>query len=461
MRVKMCFLAVMAVLVIVPLIGFNWKKESVSPIDNRMLTELDFSVGDKTAQLDSFVKDRIGFRNESINLYTLLNDRLFGEMVHPTYTYGKDGYVFFKLSAQQADEEFIDAFCAYLQKAQEYCESRDIPFFYCINPSKTTVYSRYLPAGYTYRNDFLDSLYRKLEEYEINYISNVELLQKKSQTEQIYNVKYDAGHWNDLGCFYGTNHLLTAVSEIFPAVKPHSPADFIRGIELETSLPVSQFPIQEEVPYFENRSETLVENRAGEYAEIRLNPNFRSFGVHINQNPGSENLPRVLFFHGSYYNGRVRFYDTSFQETYQVHNYQNFIELDYYVNLFQPDCVILESAEYATTRGYFDIGRLREKRLNPAYQEVKDQVCDQISLAELPYEKTEQGGITSLHFQSEENYAFGYLQINGTFFDLEMGDGEITCTISSENANLKNLEKASLILFSDWPSSAQESPALP
>ena len=129
--------------------------------------------------------------------------------------------------------------------------------------------------------------------------------------------------------------------------------------------------------------------------------------------------------------------------------------------LFQPDCVILESAEYATTRGYFDIGRLREKRLNPAYQEVRDQVCDQISLADLPYEKTEQGAITILHFRPEESYAFGYLQINGTFFDLEMGDGEITCTISSENANLKNLEKASLILFSDWPSSAQESPVLP
>ena len=29
-----------------------------------------------------------------ITAYTVLNDRLFGKMVHPIYEYGKDGYVF-------------------------------------------------------------------------------------------------------------------------------------------------------------------------------------------------------------------------------------------------------------------------------------------------------------------------------------------------------------------------------
>ncbi len=58
-------------------------------------------------------------------------------------------------------------------------------------------------------------LYQKMNEYNINYISNVELPEEKSFEEQIYNVKFDAGHWNDLERFYGTNHLLEKVSEYF------------------------------------------------------------------------------------------------------------------------------------------------------------------------------------------------------------------------------------------------------
>lgn len=113
---------------------------------------------------------------------------------------------------------------------------------------------------------------------------------------------------------------------------------------------------------------------------MKLDENYRGFGVHVNKNPGLGKLPRVLFFHGSYYNPRVRFYNTSFQETYQVHNYQNLINFDYYFNLFKPECVIIEIAEYATTRGYFNIDRLKNKLLNPPYGTIKAQPHDSYKL---------------------------------------------------------------------------------
>ena len=46
-------------------------------------------------------------------------------------------------------------------------------------------------------------MYEKLEEYGVNYITNEYVLKEKSETEQVFNVKYDAGHWNDLGAFTG------------------------------------------------------------------------------------------------------------------------------------------------------------------------------------------------------------------------------------------------------------------
>ena len=419
-KIRNLFLIVMAILVSLPNLCFNWEKDSISPIDNRKLTEFGLESGDKTSMIESFVKDRIGFRSGSIDLYTELNDTLFGEMVHPTYMYGKDGYIFAKVVAEVVDKEFIDTFCSYLQKVQQYCTDRDVPFLYCINPSKTTVYNRYLPAGYTYRNDFLENLYESLERYGIHYISNVELLTDKSMTEQVYNVKYDAGHWNDLGCFYGTNHMLGEISKNFPAVKPHTKEDFEIFQKEETTLPVSHFQIQEQVPFYVNKGEEHVTNCAEAFSSIRLDKNYHAFGVFENRNPGFENLPKVLFFHGSYYNSRVQFYNTSFQESYQVHNYQNFIDFDYYFNLFKPDCVILETAEYATTCSYFDPERLQEKQLNPPYETVKHVVHAERNMEELEYTIDTKDAITTVSLELERPYSYGYLLLGEEEFDLQI-----------------------------------------
>ncbi len=435
-KIRNLFLIVMAILVSLPILCFNWEKDSISPIDNRKLTEFSLESGDKTSMIESFVKDRIGFRSGSIDLYTELNDTLFGEMVHPTYMYGTNGYVFFKIGAALADKEFIDTFCSYLQKVQQYCTDRDVPFLYCINPSKTTVYNRYLPAGYTYRNDFLENLYESLERYGIHYISNVELLTDKSMTEQVYNVKYDAGHWNDLGCFYGTNHILGEISKNFPAVKPHTKEDFEIFQKEETTLPVSHFQIQEQVPFYVNKGEEHVTNCAEAFSSIRLDKNYHAFGVFENRNPGFENLPKVLFFHGSYYNSRVQFYNTSFQESYQVHNYQNFIDFDYYFNLFKPDCVILETAEYATTRSYFDPERLREKQLNPPYETVKPVVHAERNMEELEYTIDTKDAITTVSLELERPYSYGYLLLGEEEFDLQISGTSAQCSIRTEK--LKN-----------------------
>lgn len=45
-----------------------------------------------------------------ITAFTTLNDVLFSEMIHPTYTYGEEGYVFFDYTDEIVDHEFIESF---------------------------------------------------------------------------------------------------------------------------------------------------------------------------------------------------------------------------------------------------------------------------------------------------------------------------------------------------------------
>ena len=94
-KIRVVFLVILCIALLLPLMNFNLEKNYASPIDNRMLTEWDLSGGDVTDMVESYINDRIGFRTEAIDTYTELNDEVFGMMVHPTYTYGKDGYVFF------------------------------------------------------------------------------------------------------------------------------------------------------------------------------------------------------------------------------------------------------------------------------------------------------------------------------------------------------------------------------
>lgn len=316
---------------------------------------------------------------------------------------------------------------------QNYCEERNVPFLYCLNPSKVTVYEQYLPKGYSYQNKVNKIMKEKLEEYQIHYISNEELLKEKSKKEQVYNVKFDAGHWNDLGAFYGSNHVLESVQEEFPQVSLIEKDGFDIRTVVQTSLPVSHFEIYEEVPAFLDKNQENIENISEAYGGIKLNENYHEFSYLVNHAVESEELPRVLMFQGSYYNGRQQFLQSAFREYITVHNYENFIDLDYYFNIFQPDYVILESAEYATNGNYFSYWGLETKELNPKL-EIEEYEKEIQFLEEYSYEVEEQGNLVTIRMNMDSLPKRGYLIVGNRQFDFSINTEEetITCTVDKQ-----------------------------
>lgn len=443
--VRIIFLSVFMIMVILPAVLMNTEIGAISEINNSVLPDITISDGIDTSQIDDYLSNRIGFYDEAVTANIYLNDKLFGEMEHPTYTYGKDGYVFFKMNNNNVDVNFISAFCAYLKKMQDYCEDRNVPFIYCINPSKSSVYTEYLPEGYNYSNKFLDELYKQLELNNINYISNVELLREKAQTEQVYNIKYDAGHWNDLGEFYGTNNLLKKVGEYYSDVSENT-LDMFNVETIVEVASVSKFTINEEVPKITCKSHENIQNLAEHYRGLKINENHSAFAYIKNTGVNDESdIPRVAFFHGSYYNRNRHFYDCVFKETYAIHNYQNIMDLDYYFNIFQPECVILETAEYATGRSYFDIQKLNNKTLNPTLDTVIGNSHEEVLLSELDYNTEENGNLNTITFESNVNYKYGYVNINNIVYDLNISGKTISCTIDKTRAI--NFDNSIVYLF--------------
>ena len=363
------FLAMVAV----PALLLDTRQNVVSEIDNRRLVELPVWGSETyTDEFESYIKDRIGGREQMISLYAKLHDTAFGELTHPTYTYGKDGYIFFNMHHNIAYQWFHQLFAQTVLKLQEYCEQREIPFYFIWEPEKISVYRQYLPEGVDYENTWTEMLLQEMRDLGIHVIDTGEVLREKAQTEQVFNVRYDAGHWNDLGCLYATNQVLARIREDLPAVKLLTEEDYEMTSEVAHALINSDFVVDEEVPKLELKGsyQDVSKDWSG---EVTLNSRYPHFHYYINEAEGAETLPKILFFQGSYYNRGTQFLVPASSEYIGVHNYQNVLNLDYYVNVFEPDVVLLDAAEYVLSPTYFDQSTMNHLDLPPALSAVKEE----------------------------------------------------------------------------------------
>lgn len=355
-KLKIIFITIFTIFMMIPLVFFNFKENYVSELDNRMLRErpsLTQINGDTLKDIFKYIEDRLWGRELAITTYTTINDKVFGELVHPSYTYGKDGHVFFKMGNEIKYGDYHDLFVDSVIKIRDYVESRGGKFYMMINPEKTSVYTEYLPEGVNYNRDWIEQLEAKLKLNGINYIDNTSLLREKSKTEYVYDKMYDSGHWNDLGAFYGVNNLLASINKDFPAVKTLELSDFDISKKIQTSLKTSRFNIYDESPEFTLKNEENYVDVTDRYSNLELDPNFPTYSVTVNNSTKVENLPKALVFQGSYLNGREKYLKSRFSEYIAIHNYQNIFNVDYYYNIFNPDIVVFEVAEYTIKDGYF------------------------------------------------------------------------------------------------------------
>ena len=428
---------IFAAVLILPLALFNFTPEAMSEIDNRMLAGNPFEVEyeadeevDRTGDIENYINDRIGLRDEMILSYTVLNDKLFGKMVHPTYSYGKDGYVFGAgVSTEQNIREFHVDYADMVAEIQKYCEDRGVPFLFVFNPAKAAVYTDKVSGGINYSRGWVDQFLGELDARGINYLDNtVTLKELRAEGIESFNRKYDANHWNDLGAFYGTQKMLERLNELDPAVHVNELSEFTVGAEHEETLPVSQFPINEEVPKLESSAEyvRLQEQYAG---ELERHPSHQSFGYYVNQSRKDEGSPRVLVFQGSYMNGKgEKYFINALGEYIHVHDYENVMNFPYYFNIFRPDCVVLEVGEYTVSEKYFDAEKLKTVQFNPPLEKTEHREV-KISPEALTVEKGE--ALTKIFWATEETYECVWLQAENVY-DMAAAEGGYTATVLAE-----------------------------
>lgn len=436
--VRVLTVILFAMCILIPVLTFNFEEDAISLIDNRKLTANPFSEealndgSSFTNRFENYISDRIGFRDDMILAYAILNDRLFHKMVHPVYVYGKDGYVFGEgLTVDVVYTEYHQAFADMVKKIQDYCEARGVPFLFAFDPAKPAVLTDYIPAGINYDRTWVDSFLAALDERNVRYIDNTPLLKEKvSLGEMVFNQKFDANHWNGLGAYYGTNAMLEELKKDFPAVHINTLDEMTVEEKLQTSLLVSEFPINEMVPSIMVDMTSIRDNASAYTEELNRHSQYSVFGYYINETRIEEGAPRALVFQGSYMNGvGYKYFANGFGEYIYVHDYQNVIDFPYYFNIFQPDCVIFEVAEYTFDDSYFNYDNMCAMDLNPVLQTVinKSDIYEN-QLLETDSFSVERGDmLTVIRWAYADSADYVWLKMDKEYDMKRVGDGfEVT-----------------------------------
>lgn len=435
-HLKIFFILLFSVILLLPLAFFNRQPNYISEIDNRKLAEfpnLDKINSETFTDIYKYINDRIGFREEIIQSYGILNNKLFDILVHPAYIYGQDEYVYFGMYQKNYDEH-ARQFTKSLKEIKDYVESRGGKFYVLINPEKTSVYTEQLPKGVNYNRTWMQLIEKDLTDYGVNFIDNTEELKKRSSIEQVYNRQYDAGHWNDLGAFYGVNNLLQLIEKDDYRVKPHIKEDFEITQEIKKYLPTSKFQVNESVPVFNLKQP--YEDLTKKYdKEIYRDAQQNHFSYIKSDN---SELPKALVFQGSYLNGREKYLADRFSEYIAVHNYQNIFDIDYYYNIFQPDIVVFEVAEYTINNIYFDLTKMKNMQLNPVVP--KDIVYTEENNIKYSIEKGDV--IDKLVFSGiPTNIEYIYFKMGNKIYDIKYVDGKYSLSVKSESLVIKGDEE--------------------
>ena len=350
---EIAFIAFFVLVMIIPVILMNHKKEQFSESENKMLAEWpEFSWSDTLlSEVSEYFEDRIGFREVAIETYTEFNNAVFGVMVNPLFMWGEEGHIYYKdkdyIAAYQrnnTDKEYIDSMVSFLEKTNDYLHSKDIEFLYFVCPDKKTIYPEYFPKTVNvnpYNDSVLDYLDSKMSASEVKYINPRDYLTAAKANSVVYNKLYDATHWNDLGGFIGESLIDEYVQEKFTDVPRLDASNFDIEYVTMKSLDNAKFKINEVVPLY-----NLREDYTADYTEL-LRPSMQCnsdtfYTHHINSTAPNNRI--LLVFTDSYLQAHQKFYDNRFKEVYFVHR-QNYDYLQYFVNLVFPDMVIFETAE--------------------------------------------------------------------------------------------------------------------
>jgi len=233
-RLQIIFILVFGLFLILPVALINWKDETVSEAEKRILAPKAKLILDNgninlnfATDFETWINDNIGLRSPIIianaklqyHIFDVLSnnsDMLLGP--HGEFNYATEYMIQDYQHKNLYSEEYLKEFTDSFQTINDYLATKEIDLFYYQCRDKHSIYPEYFPNTVIQYGEFskTDGMISALNENTtINVIDPKQDLIDAKKTYQTYSRYGDPTHWSYRGAYVGYLRLMNDINSEF------------------------------------------------------------------------------------------------------------------------------------------------------------------------------------------------------------------------------------------------------
>ena len=363
-KLNAALIIIFMICITMPYLLAHWDKDGrVSSMENRTLAKYpsvcleDGSMNrEYLAQFEEWINDNLRGRAAMVEVNSALQYELFDRIVKSDVMEGKEHWLFvndpdmimdyqnLNLLSEQELEQYVEN----MQGISDYLKERGIAFYYLQCYSKSSIYPEKYVDGINRIGTVskADQIVNALqEETDVAQILVKEPLLEQAD-ELIYFQYVDTLHWNEKGSYIGYQVIMNKLQEDYPQISILKESDYdILEEERTMDLYGYKYPMTEMCPVYRINNQKATE--ITETTQERWGFLHYREHTHNYTNPSCGNDLKILLIGDSFI--RMFLKDDiaeSFSETLSI-DWINMSILDEVIEEYQPDIVVLESAQSA------------------------------------------------------------------------------------------------------------------
>ncbi len=357
---------------------------------------------------ESYVVKHFGFRNEILETYTFLQEKIFRKSAVDNVIVGEDGFLFLEETAddytgnRNITGREVFQIQRTLELMQEYVETQNGKFLFVVAPNKNSLYDK-MPYNYIKANE--QSLAVKVLKEQEN-IPCVDLFQVFNETGEILYYATDT-HWNEQGARLTYDSVMNKLDKEHDDFQSYSTKKAMIKGDLYQMLYPKKKKNEASYPYQKERAYHFV-TKTRSHEEMYI--------VSVNENATDS----LLMFRDSFANNWIPFFSDSYK--YAIYDKRATLDL-FQMEQYQSNTVIFEIAE----RNLNTIQSKTPLFMAPT-RNIKIEGVEKDFLKQCTVEKKESylwlKGILEENYIETESYI--YLEKDGIYYELtpQLVDGE-------------------------------------
>lgn len=365
-NINIVLVGIFYMVLIIPFLLSHKEDERVSDMENRTLAGTPHILGEDgkinlsyPADFDSWINDNIRFRTILMEINASLQYNLFGKIANNSLREGKEGHLYYvdegkvheyqhtNLLSTEALKNYADA----MQALDNYFKKQGIFFYYMQCFDKDSIYPEYYVEGVNQFGDTSRALQvvKELRDSNINVIPVYEELINNKGTELLYFKVTDPAHWNEYGAHIVYSALLKSIQEDFPDAYRLEDKDYdITRFEGTTDIYGFTYPYKEDSLRYKIKNPLAAELNLDDFDRDKV-ISYREYGHYYINDKVSNDL-KIMVVGDSYIRQFLKGHIAEgFKETLSI-DWSNLPNLDQVLDIYKPDIIVLESAEFFLDR---------------------------------------------------------------------------------------------------------------